>query len=204
MWHDITQNTEEWEQLRVGKYTSSQFPKICANMGKAFGNPAKDYARKIALERVTGKKDSTSRFYNSHMQRGHELESEAAYYYGMETMFDVMNGGFYEHNSGLHGGSPDGLIGFNGNMIEIKSVITNTQWDRIEKNNYDTAYKWQIQGNLHLSGGEWCDFISFCPEFKPRPLFIKRVYRDEEMINNLVDRLSQFEELVQKYIKMIS
>ena len=49
IFHDVIQNTEEWFDLRAGKLTSSSFSKIMANEDKAFGNPAKDYAVRIAL-----------------------------------------------------------------------------------------------------------------------------------------------------------
>ncbi|MGG2143636.1 hypothetical protein [Symbiopectobacterium sp. RP] len=34
IWHDIQQNTEEWEALRVGKTTASNFGLIMAKQGK--------------------------------------------------------------------------------------------------------------------------------------------------------------------------
>ena len=62
IFHNVKQNSDEWFDLRVGKITSSNFDKIMANAVKggvynpvaAFGNPAIEYARKIAHERVTG------------------------------------------------------------------------------------------------------------------------------------------------------
>lgn len=65
-----------------------------ANNGKAFGEPAKRYAQKIALERVTGKREEES-YSNANMERGNDLEPLARELYSQETMTDVENGGFF-------------------------------------------------------------------------------------------------------------
>ena len=49
IWHDVEQNGEEWDALRLGKATASNFGLIMANDGKAFGEPAKRYALQLAL-----------------------------------------------------------------------------------------------------------------------------------------------------------
>ena len=41
LWHDVEQNTDEWQALRLGKATASSFVCFMANDGKAFGYPAK-------------------------------------------------------------------------------------------------------------------------------------------------------------------
>ena len=53
IFHDVEQNTEEWYQLRLGKITSSNFGAIMANDGKDFGDHAKKYAVRTALESIT-------------------------------------------------------------------------------------------------------------------------------------------------------
>tara|TARA_R100000951_G_scaffold114801_2_gene120884 strand:+ start:170 stop:793 length:624 start_codon:yes stop_codon:yes gene_type:complete len=198
--YKVDQNTDEWLNLRCGKYTSSNFPKICANMGKAFGTPAIKYARKKALEQVTKTLDNSDKFSNSYMERGHELEPIAIELYERETFNKVDNGGFYCNE--FLGDSPDGLVGSDG-CVEVKSVISNTHWERIEKGGYDTSYKWQIQGHLLLSNRQWCDFISYCPEFIPRPLYVYRVERNTEMLEQLKTRLSEFHELVKSKTKLL-
>lgn len=200
-WHDVIQNTDDWYNLRLGKSTSSNFHKICANIGKSFGLPAKRYARKIALEKVTNKLDTTSMLSNKYLDRGHELEPIARELYEDHTMYHVSNGGFYEY--GRFGDSPDGLIGDDG-MLEIKCVIPETHWHRIEKGGYDTAYKWQIQGHLFVSDREWCDFVSYCPEFtEDKQLYIYRVKRDKELLSLMHDRLNKFNELIDQKIKLL-
>jgi hypothetical protein len=117
--HDVQQNTDEWQALRLGKATASNFACFMANYGKAFGDPAKRYALQIALERLTGKKAEFS-FSNEHMERGHEQEPVAKMLYAEETLREVLNGGFFD--CGEYGDSPDGLVGEHG-VVEVKSVI---------------------------------------------------------------------------------
>lgn len=209
MFIDVIQNTEKWENLRVGKVTSSNFAKIMANDGKAFGNPAIEYAQKIALEVQTGTKDVTESFKNSYMERGNELEPIAIMKYEEQNFIEVNNGGFYILESTINnliqiGDSPDGNIGEKGSC-EVKTVIPNTQWKRIKSKKFDSAYKWQIQGHIWVGQKEWCDFISYCPEMvENKQLFIQRIYRDEEMIKSMEKRIAKdFIEEIHKNIEIL-
>lgn len=201
MWLDIEQNTEEWLNERIGKMTASKFSTIMANEGKAFGNPAIQYARKIALEIVTGKRDERSGYKNQYMADGHELEPVARGLYEdyifEKEFLSVTNGGFYteEYKGGIYGDSPDGNVGEEG-VLEIKSVIANTQFERLEKGGFDTSYKWQIVGHIWLGQKQWCDFVSYCPEMpESKQLYVHRIERNDEvedMINRLKYRTNEF------------
>ena len=195
--HDVNQGSKEWFDLRLGVATSSNFAKIMANDDK-FGDPAKDYAERLALERRTLTRIET--FKNEYMERGTNLEPEARALYEMENFVKVENGGFFK--SGWIGGSPDGLVGEGG--IEIKSVIYGTHFERLRKGGYDLKYKWQIQGNALLAGLDWVDFVQYCPEFPPnKRLYVFRVERDEEMISALLDKLERFELLITDNLKLL-
>jgi hypothetical protein len=200
MFHDVRQWTDEWFNLRLGKCTSSNFACIMANNGKAFWDPAKRYAQKLALERVTGRREEES-YSNALMERGNELEPLARVLYSQETMSDVENGWFFSEWD--IGDSPDWLVGEDG-CIEIKSVIPATHWERIEKGSFDSAYKWQIHGHMMLSGRKWCDFVSFCPEFpENKQLHIFRVERDEEVLAEMRKRIDEFLVIVKHYENLL-
>lgn len=158
---DVQQNTDEWQALRLGKATASNFACFMANYGKAFGEPAKRYALQIALERLTGKKAEHG-FSNDHMERGHEQEPVARMLYAEETFCEVTNGGFFD--CGQFGDSPDGLVGDDG-VVEIKSVIASTHYETVLRGSFDPAYKWQLVGHLDCTGRDWVDFISYCSDF---------------------------------------
>src|SRR5690242_2737728 len=159
--HDVPQNSPEWEALRIGKATASRFACFMANEGKAFGDPAKRYALQLALERITGRKADYS-FKNDDMERGHEQEPVARMLYEEERFVDVRNGGFFD--CGEYGDSPDGLVGDDG-IVEIKSVIAPTHDDTIRRGSFDPSYRWQLVGHLECTGRQWVDFISYCGEF---------------------------------------
>ena len=93
IFHDVNQNSEEWDALRMGKATFSSYGKFMANYGKAFGEPAKDYALQIAMEMRTGKKEEG--FSNEHTERGHAQEPIAKMLYSENFFVDVSNGGFF-------------------------------------------------------------------------------------------------------------
>lgn len=196
-WHDVKQNSEEWESLRLGKVTASQFGCFMANQGKAFGEPAKKYALQVALEIIKGKKSEHS-FTNEHMLRGHEQEPIARRLYEETHFVDVTNGGFFDCWD--YGDSPDGLVGNDG-VIEIKSVTAAVHDATVERESFDPAYKWQLIGHLDCTGRDWVDFVSYCSDFpEGGQLAVSRLYRKdyEEEINQLRMRRSQFIDLVKE------
>ena len=202
IFHDIQQNSQEWEDIRVGKVTSSNFGKIMANYGKAFGEPAKKYAHKIAYEQVLGKKEESEGFSNGFMEEGHTWEPIAKRAYEEETFNQVSNGGFCQHEKHLSiGGSPDGIVTHNNGGIEIKSVIAWTQRANIKRASFDPAYKWQKLGNMWLCDWDYCDFISYgytCSD--KNKLFIHRMERKDHLedIAKIEPRLLEFLELVEE------
>ncbi|WP_421355321.1 YqaJ viral recombinase family protein [Pseudocitrobacter faecalis] len=195
IWHDVEQNGEEWDALRLGKATASNFCLIMANDGKAFGEPAKRYALQLALEQIKGCKSEFG-FSNDHMERGHEQEPIARMLYEEMNFVDVNNGGFFDHET--YGDSPDGLVGQDG-LVEIKSVIAATHYSTLTRGSFDPAYRWQLVGHLDCSGRDWVDFISYCSDFPDGKQLI--VYRltaaeCESEIARLRARRKDFLELV--------
>jgi len=195
MWHDIEQNADEWFLLRAGKVTASSLNKVMANYGKAFGDPAKKYAVDIAVQQITGS-TSGGGYSNEHMDRGHEEEPLAKMLYEETYFCDVTNGGFFE--DGDTGTSPDGLVSTDG-MVEIKSALPAIHYNRIKKQSYDSAYKWQLVGHLKISGRDWVDFISYCSSFPDdKKLYVHRSYKEDfskefEMVDA---RLKEFRTLI--------
>jgi len=203
VWIDIEQNTDEWLDLRAGKVTGSAIAKIMANYGKAFGNPAKDLAANIAVERLTGKRCSLSHYTNAHMDRGHEEEPVARALYEQQQFVEVGNGGFYDHKK--TGSSPDGLVYTDG-VIEIKSAIVSVHYARIKRGTFDPTYKWQLFFNLKEADRDWIDFISYCSSFPiEKRLFVVRINQcDYSKEFDMIDtRLKQFELLVSEITDLI-
>ena len=194
--HNVEQNSEEWYELRGGKITGSALCKAMANYGKAFGEPAKKYAVSIALEQITGNAQPSG-YSNEHMERGHEEEHLARMAYEEEYFAEVTNGGFFELD-GI-GCSPDGLVGEDG-VIEIKSAIPSIHYARIKNQSFDSAYKWQLIGNMKMTGREWIDFISYCSGFPiGRQLYVYRLQAsDYQKEYKMIDaRIGEFKALIE-------
>ena len=194
-WHDVEQNTPEWDALRLGKATASSYCKFMANYGKAFGEPALRYALQIALERVTGAKSEYS-FKSEDMERGHEQEPIARALYEELTFSDVTNGGFFDW--GDWGDSPDGLVDDDG-VLEIKCVIAPVHHATIRRGKPDPAYKWQIVGHLDATKRHWVDFASYCSDYpEHKQLAVFRTFRGdvESELAQLAERRAEFLEVV--------
>ena len=192
---NVAQNEQEWYNLRAGLVTSSKLNCIMANYGKAFGEPAKDYAVDIAIEKITGN-PSDDGYSNSHMDRGHEQEPIARELYEDELFCDVDGGGFFCND--MVGCSPDGLVGKDG-LIEIKSVIRKVHYKNVKRQSIDPAYRWQILANLMFTGREWIDFVSYCAGYpESKRLYVCRVYASDcaEQFEMIMARLSEFMELI--------
>lgn len=207
MWVDVIQNTDEWFNLKLGKPSSSNLDKVMANYGKAFGDPAKKYAEKLAGEILTGEKDPSYDFRNGWMDRGDELEPIAREMYEAETMYSVTNGGIFIEDTDHEikcADSPDGLVGKDG-CIEIKCVSQPTQWATLKRGDYDPKYKWQIQNHIRQGKRKWCDFISYCPEMPgDKKLLIYRVQKDIEKIDMINLRSDLFKNEITSNIKLIA
>lgn len=202
IWHDVEQNGEEWDALRLGKATASNFGLIMANDGKAFGETAKRYALQLALEQIKVCKSEFG-FTNDHMERGHEQEPIARMLYEEMNFVDVDNGGFFDHET--YGDSPDGLVGRDG-LIEIKSVIAATHYATLTRGAFDPAYRWQLIGHLDCSGRDWVDFISYCSDFPDgKQLIVYRLTAAEcqSEIARLRARRNEFLSLVAETKRMI-
>ena len=194
--NEVEQNSDEWFAMRLGKATMSNAPKFMANLGKAFGEPAKAYALQLSLEQVTGRKSGVS-FTNEHMLRGQEQEPIARELYEHENFVTVTNGGFFA--SDTWGSSPDGLVGDDG-IIEIKSVISTTHYATLKRGAHDPAYHWQLMGHLHATGRAWVDFVSYCADFpEGKQLITHRVHRTdvETDLKSLDERLNEFLQLIE-------
>ena len=192
---DVAQNTDEWFDMRAGKLTSSKLGIVMAKFGQAFGDPAKKYAKVIAVEQLK-KAPVTSSFSNDHMDRGHEQEPLARALYEQETFSTVDNGGFFCND--LIGCSPDGLVRQDG-VIEIKAVIANIHYDNVNRQKIDPAYNWQCIGNLKFTGRDWIDFISYCADYpEGKQLFVHRGRKEEftEQFEMIDQRIDEFMSLV--------
>ena len=191
--HKIEQNTEDWMNLRMGKFTASSFKDLFM---KETTVGYQNAINKVVFERLTGEQPES--FSNEWMERGHELEPLAVDAYEMQTFNDVEGGGFFE-TSDFIGASPDGLIGEDG-LLEIKCPSYSVMISYLLTGKLPNIYKWQVYGQLFVSERKWCDFVAFHPNL---PLFVLRIERDEKLISELKETLSNSVEKAKERIKII-
>ena len=131
------------------------------------------------------------------MQWGIDHEDEARNAYMARTGFLVDLSGFMYRNFLRVGCSPDGLIDQDG-MLEIKCPTSTTHVEYLEAKNLPSKYRAQVQGQLWVSGRQWCDFVSFDPRMPGNlQLLIVRVQRDEDYIKTLKTEVTKFMEEVE-------
>ena len=198
--HAVIQNTPEWDNLRRGKITASHFAEIMSNSPNAFGDPAKRYADRIAIEVTTGVTLDT--FQNQYMEDGIEYEPIAILAYEKQTFSTVENGGFME--LGRYGASSDGLVDAVG-MIEVKVRKYNIHMNFMRTGRIPGVVMHQIMGNLWIYNRQWCDYCSYCKDApEHHRLKIKRVRRSDSIISGMRKRLKEFEAVVDNALKLLS
>ena len=190
--HNIEQGTEEWLQLRLGKFTASEFHTL---MGSS--STKKAILLKKAAERITGKRSDSDSFSNIHTERGKELEVEARELYSVVQTLDVDEVVFVEMSETV-GCSPDGLIGLDGG-VEIKCKDNHTHLYAVINNYVEPQHRTQCHFNMMVTDTKWWDYVLYNRNFD-NPLHIIRIERDEIYINNIKGYLEACEAEVQKLI----
>lgn len=198
--YEIEQGTNSWFAAKAGKPSTSSFSKVMANgRGKdSMGVTAHKYAKRLAAERVLGVNLSQDDFTSSAMERGTELEPMAREYYKSVTFKDVLEIGGISNKGAFC--STDGLVVGESALIEIKCPLYPNQLEYLLAPDQiiDTDYKWQLQGELFVSERARVDVISYHPAFGDMQL-ITSVERDKELIEQLENRLIEFEKLIRIY-----
>jgi hypothetical protein len=147
----------------------------------------KDLVTNIACEIITHKAEE-EKYSNANMEHGKETEPIARTEY--ESLFDVevKQVGFIipDEDHKYHdwiGISPDGMTD---GLIEIKCPLARTHFEYIEGGKLPSEYRYQVQGQLFVTGLPYCDFVSYVEGMK---LFMVRVYPDAKLFKEFERRL---------------
>ena len=194
--HNIEQRSEAWHDVRLGRITGTKFKNL---MSKESTASYQDMLTDIACEIITGRAEET--YVNAVMENGIETEPEARKEY--ESIFDieVKQVGFVTPNEGhkYHewiGISPDGLL--EDGILEIKCPLMRTHLEYIYANKLPSEYRYQVQGQLFVTGLAFCDFMSYVEGMKP---YIIRVYPDVQLFTEFEQRLDSAIELIKDRIQ---
>ena len=186
--HNFEQRTDEWYAIRRGKMSASNAETIIAN-----GKGLETYIYNLMAEYYSSAEKEN--YINADMQRGIDLEPEARLEFEFYTDLDVQEVGFIEHNEFI-GVSPDGLIGDDG-LIEIKCPNDSIYFKLLLSNNIKPEYIAQMQMQMYVTERQYCYFVSYNPNFE-KSLYIKKINRDEEMIDKLKKGLERGTQLIKE------
>ena len=189
--HNFEQRTDEWYAIRKGKMTASNAETIIAN-----GKGLETYIYNLMAEYYSSAEKEN--YINADMQRGIDLEPEARLEFEFYTGLDVQEVGFIEHNEFI-GVSPDGLIGDDG-LIEIKCPNDSIYFKLLLNDNIKPEYIAQMQMQMYVTDRQYCYFVSYNPNFE-KSLYIKKINRDEEMIDKLKKGLERGTQLIKEIKK---
>jgi hypothetical protein len=185
---DIQQGTPEWDKLRIGIPTASNFDKIITPAKLQPSKQADTYLNQILAEWLLGMKlefGSDSLY----AQRGTRMEAEARAFYEFTEDVEVVNGGFVMRDDRKVGGSPDGLVDDDGGVeLKVPAIHTHIGYMR-EPQLLVADYNFQAQGYLYLTERAWWDIQSYCPTL---PRVKVRVTRDDKFVSALHAGLEAF------------
>ena len=198
---DCVQRSPEWVSARLGKLTAS----CASDMLATLKDPKKEAAGRrnlrirLVLERVTGKPQEAG-FVSTAMEQGMSREADAASLYEGLTGNLLTSVGFYQHDTLQAGCSPDGIIGnvwAPEGLVEVKSPIPATHMDYLRSGVIPGDYQKQILAQLWISGAQWCDWLSYNPDF-PEPLRVKLVRVERKQVE-----IDAFELLARQFISEV-
>jgi putative phage-type endonuclease len=186
-----TQRDADWYAARVGKATASRFKDAIATLKS--GAPAqaqRDYLTELVVERLT--QQPAQRYATAAMQWGTEQEPAARAAYERVTGISVEETGFVAHDTLLAGCSPDGLVDWDG-LIEIKCPWNTAVHIETLLNGMPDEHIPQVQGQMWITGRQWCDFVSYDPRMpEPLQLHVQRIQRDPGFIADLEAKVTSF------------
>ena len=176
--------------------------------GQPVGEPsakAISYAWLIAMETIA-REPLDDMFVTYAMRRGQELEPRARAVYEQRTGAWVEEVSLILTDDERFGYSADGFRDDDG-LIEIKCPMACDKlgevWQHPEAAHLE--YIDQINGGLWITGRKYCDLIVYCPWLAPvgKDLFVKRIWRDENAIEQLESRLVRFMRLVDSFVEIL-
>lgn len=199
----LQQGTDEWRQARCGSVGASDAPRVVRRTKSGYSADRENLMAEKVLERLTDTPVET--YKSAAMLQGTAREPEARMLYEMVRGVEVEQAGLVPHPliKGAHA-SPDGYVTGISGLIEIKCPLPATHLDTLINETISNDHFVQMQWQMACTGRQWCDFVSFNPDFPPAmQLWIKRVLRNASFMNDLEGEIRQFiRELEAKVAKL--
>ncbi|MDX2349139.1 MAG: hypothetical protein QNK32_01990 [Porticoccus sp.] len=199
------QGTPEWFQDRAGAITASNFCEVRKRLKSGpnkggLTTAAKEYAFKLAVERIGKTTLDSEGFRPWQADRGNRLEEDCRVRHEADIGEFVDLAGFVTTDCGRYGCSADSFVGDDGGgeykcflaPQKLQSIIIRDDWGDIMD---------QVQGCMMITGRDWWDMCLYCPPLAPvkKDFIRKRTNRDEGYIAELERDLFLFDALVEEY-----
>jgi hypothetical protein len=200
-YYDIIQGSPEWMELRTGKLTGSCFAKIMKSTYL-------DFADQILAEQLTGLCQFDDVYQSVDIIRGKDLEPVAIQQYEIATQSVSTKCGFIQSDKyEWIGSSPDAIVKSiqDGNVegiIEVKCPRPKNHLKYIRQNKIPNDYIGQVVSYFIVDDKiQFVDFVSFCEDIELKPLWIKRITREEavDTINEYIEAIERFSEALNKF-----
>lgn len=192
--HNFEQGSDEWFKIRLNKLTASNAHTIGVG-----GKGLETLCYKLVAEKLTGKVEEG--YKSPAMQRGNDLENEAANAYELETGDLTTKVGFCELDEYV-GASPDRLINDDG-LLEIKCKTDIVYLKELLGCEIDPEHYSQMQMQLYVTDRKYCIYSIYNPNFK-KSLIIKRIERDERAIEKIKVGLETGKAIIKTMLEKIN
>lgn len=165
-----------------------------------WSDPAKNYAFRLAVERISGEALMDDRFETYAMRRGHELEPDARAAHERRYGVVVERCGFIVTDDGKFGCSTDGLIHPDA-ISEYKCLVAPEGLREILIAGDLSEFTDQTHGGLWITGRREFHFGLYCPALRSigRDFTLHVVEREDDYIEELERDLLKFDGLVSEF-----
>jgi putative phage-type endonuclease len=188
----LQQGTSEWRQARCGSVGASDAPRVVRRTKSGYSADRDNLMAEKVIERLTGAPFEP--FKSAAMLQGTAREPDARMLYEMVRGVEVEEAGLTPHPKieGSHA-SPDGYVTGISGLIEIKCPLPAAHLDTLLTETISNDYLVQMQWQMACTGRDWCDYVSFNPDFPARmQLWVKRIPRDPKHIGELEGEIRIF------------
>lgn len=198
----MKQRSEEWFEVRKGKFTASNIYKIC---GKSIDTQT---AETYILEKLSERLGvSTIQYQTDSMRWGEETEPLA---FDVVNKFEKFKESTFKPYNDYFGGSPDGVN--TEKILEIKCPYNPVEHLRHLKiingltlKQIKPEYYWQIQANMLVFDRQKALFASFDPRLNHEKLIhMVVIERDLEASKLILERVQQATLILNEYLELLN
>lgn len=202
--HDCPQLSDEWYAIRAGKFTATVANTMITPTGRRSeryrGEIARIVAEKLDLQLPKAIPESYW------MERGTEMEAEARRWFTVETGLEVERSGFAEHESGLAGFSPDGLIFTSGSdsiqdfiPCEFKCPMPSTHIQWLLNGGLPKDHRAQVHFQMVITGSPYAWFMSYAPGVETLLVKVERDSYTETLEAVLNDAIAELKAALERF-----